>query len=37
MRPRGDGLMRWAILGLIGVTGLTMLALLYRLATMPSW
>jgi ubiquinone biosynthesis protein len=37
MRPRRDGLLRWALLGLIGITGLTMLALLYRLLTTPSW
>ena len=35
MRPR-DSLMRWAILGLIGITGLTLLALLWRLLTTPS-
>ena len=37
MMPRRDGLMRWAILGLIGIAGLTMLALLYRLVFAPSW
>ena len=31
LQPRRDGLMRGAILALLGVTGLTMLALLYRL------
>jgi ubiquinone biosynthesis protein len=35
--PRRDGLLRWALLGLIGVTGLVMLTLLYRLLTMPAW
>lgn len=34
---RGDRLMRWALLGLIGVTGLAMLALLWRLVTLPPW
>jgi ubiquinone biosynthesis protein len=37
LMPRRDWLLRWALLGLIGVTGLVMLALLYRLLTMPSW
>ncbi|UJW84482.1 2-polyprenylphenol 6-hydroxylase [Devosia sp. SL43] len=32
-----DGLMRWALLGLIGVVGATFVALLWRLITMPSW
>jgi ubiquinone biosynthesis protein len=34
MGPRPDRLMRWALLGLIGVTGLVMLALLWRLVSM---
>lgn len=37
LAPRRDGLLRWALLGLIGVTGLVMLTLLYRLLTLPSW
>jgi ubiquinone biosynthesis protein len=37
MGARRDGLMRWALLGLIGLTGVVMLAVLYRLVTMPSW
>ena len=32
-----DQVMRWALLGLIGVVGVTFLAILYRLLTMPSW
>jgi ubiquinone biosynthesis protein len=35
--PRRDGLLRSALLALIGVTGLVMLTLLYRLLTLPSW
>jgi ubiquinone biosynthesis protein len=34
---QNDGLMRWALLAMIGVIGLTFVALLYRLLTMPSW
>jgi ubiquinone biosynthesis protein len=37
MVPRRDRLTHWALLGLIGVTGLTMLVVLYRLVTMTSW
>jgi ubiquinone biosynthesis protein len=36
LRPR-DVWMRRSILGVIGITGLVMLALLWRLLTMPSW
>lgn len=32
-----DGLLRGAMLGLIGLAGLVMLALLWRLLTLPSW
>ena len=37
MAPRQDGLMRGALLGLIGVASLVMVTLLYRLLTLPSW
>jgi ubiquinone biosynthesis protein len=34
---RTDWVMRWALLGLMGIVGVTFLALLWRLLTMSSW
>ncbi|MFN4209223.1 MAG: ubiquinone biosynthesis protein UbiB, partial [Devosia sp.] len=35
LRPRSDRLMRWAMLGVLGLAGLVLLAVLWRLTLVP--